>query len=52
MKDHNSDHLLDDISWKILSELQQNARISFAELGRMAQVRDAGNARIRASVRR
>lgn len=29
------DHLLDDIGWKILSELQQNARMPFAELGRI-----------------
>ncbi len=29
------EHLLDDIGWKILGELQQNARISFAELGRI-----------------
>ncbi len=28
------DYLLDDIGWKILGELQQNARIPFAELGR------------------
>ena len=28
------DYLLDDIGWKILAELQQNARIPFAELGR------------------
>lgn len=27
-------HLLDDIGWKILVELQENARIAFAELGR------------------
>ncbi len=27
-------HLLDQIGWKILNELQQNARIPFAELGR------------------
>jgi len=27
-------YLLDDIGWKILGELQQNARIPFAELGR------------------
>ncbi|MGA2989369.1 MAG: Lrp/AsnC family transcriptional regulator [Candidatus Korobacteraceae bacterium] len=27
-------HLLDEIGWKILTELQQNARIPFAELGR------------------
>lgn len=26
--------LLDDIGWKLLDELQRNARISFAELGR------------------
>jgi Lrp/AsnC family transcriptional regulator, leucine-responsive regulatory protein len=26
--------LLDDVGWKILEELQQNARVSFAELGR------------------
>lgn len=26
--------LLDDVGWKILHELQQNARVSFAELGR------------------
>ena len=29
------EHLLDDIGWKILSELQQNARMPFAELGRI-----------------
>jgi Lrp/AsnC family leucine-responsive transcriptional regulator len=29
------DHLLDDIGWKIVGELQQNARIPFAELGRI-----------------
>ncbi|HEX6881486.1 MAG TPA: Lrp/AsnC family transcriptional regulator [Terriglobales bacterium] len=34
MPENESEHLLDDIGWKILSELQQNARISFAELGR------------------
>jgi len=34
MKEHESEHLLDEIGWKILSELQQNARIAFAELGR------------------
>jgi len=28
------DHLLDDIGWKILDELQSDARISYAELGR------------------
>ena len=26
--------LLDDVGWKILAELQENARVSFAELGR------------------
>jgi len=34
MPDHDTEHLLDDIGWNILNELQQNARISFAELGR------------------
>ena len=29
------EHLLDDIGWKILGELQLNARIPFAELGRV-----------------
>ena len=28
------DHLLDDIGWRILDELQADARLSFAELGR------------------
>ena len=28
------DKLLDDVGWKILAELQDNARVSFAELGR------------------
>ncbi len=28
------EYLLDEIGWKILGELQQNARIPFAELGR------------------
>jgi Lrp/AsnC family leucine-responsive transcriptional regulator len=28
------EYLLDEIGWKILTELQQNARIPFAELGR------------------
>ncbi len=28
------DRLLDEIGWKILMELQENARLSFAELGR------------------
>ncbi len=34
MSDTAHEHLLDDIGWKILNELQQNARISFTELGR------------------
>jgi Lrp/AsnC family leucine-responsive transcriptional regulator len=34
MRDNQIEHLLDEIGWKILSELQQNARIPFAELGR------------------
>ncbi len=34
MSDAANEHLLDDIGWKILNELQQNARISFTELGR------------------
>ncbi|MGO9085742.1 MAG: Lrp/AsnC family transcriptional regulator [Terriglobales bacterium] len=34
MKENEIEHLLDDIGWKILGELQQNARIAFAELGR------------------
>jgi Lrp/AsnC family transcriptional regulator, leucine-responsive regulatory protein len=29
-----SEKLLDEIGWKILRELQENARLSFAELGR------------------
>jgi Lrp/AsnC family leucine-responsive transcriptional regulator len=29
-----NERLLDDIGWHILQELQQNARLSFAELGR------------------
>jgi Lrp/AsnC family leucine-responsive transcriptional regulator len=29
-----NEKLLDDIGWRILQELQENARISFAELGR------------------
>jgi Lrp/AsnC family leucine-responsive transcriptional regulator len=33
MKEQTVEHLLDDIGWKILGELQQNARIPFAELG-------------------
>jgi Lrp/AsnC family leucine-responsive transcriptional regulator len=35
MKEQTVEHLLDDIGWKILGELQQNARIPFAELGRI-----------------
>lgn len=31
---HSHNHLLDHIGWNILHELQQNARIPFAELGR------------------
>ena len=30
----NTERLLDDVSWEILSELQKDARISFSELGR------------------
>ena len=30
----NRDRLLDEVDWKILDELQRNARISFSELGR------------------
>ncbi len=30
-----AEHLLDEIGWKILSELQQNARLPFTELGRI-----------------
>lgn len=29
-----SEHVLDDVSWQILVELQKNARLSFSELGR------------------
>jgi len=35
MKEQSLEHLLDDIGWSILGELQQNARIPFAELGRI-----------------
>ena len=35
MKEPGFEHLLDDIGWKILGELQQNARVHFAELGRI-----------------
>lgn len=31
---NGSEKLLDDLGWKLLIELQQNARLSFAELGR------------------
>ena len=31
---HETEHLLDDIGWNILNEMQQDARISFTELGR------------------
>lgn len=34
MPERNATHLLDAIGWKILDELQNNARIPFAELGR------------------
>ncbi len=34
MKEPTTKHFLDEIGWKILAELQQNARIPFAELGR------------------
>jgi Lrp/AsnC family leucine-responsive transcriptional regulator len=34
MKENETEHLFDEIGWKILGELQQNARIAFAELGR------------------
>lgn len=34
MSEATHEHLLDDIGWKILNELQQNARISLTELGR------------------
>jgi Lrp/AsnC family leucine-responsive transcriptional regulator len=30
----DSDRLLDDVSWQILTELQENARLSYTELGR------------------
>lgn len=31
-----TERLLDDIGWRLLHELQENARLSFAELGRRA----------------
>ncbi len=34
MNEKVKSHLLDNIGWKILVELQENARIPFAELGR------------------
>jgi len=34
MTEKAKSHLLDEIGWKILAELQENARIAFAELGR------------------
>ncbi len=34
MNEKLKSHLLDNIGWKILVELQENARIPFAELGR------------------
>ena len=32
---NNYDHLLDESGWKILGQLQQNARLPYAELGRI-----------------
>jgi len=34
MKEKNETKLLDKVGWQILEEMQQNARISYAELGR------------------
>jgi len=34
MRARSHSHLLDDIGWNIISELQKNARIPFSELGR------------------
>jgi Lrp/AsnC family leucine-responsive transcriptional regulator len=34
MNDKVASHLLDNIGWKIVVELEQNARLPFAELGR------------------
>jgi Lrp/AsnC family leucine-responsive transcriptional regulator len=34
MKEKNGTKLLDKIGWQILEEMQENARISYAELGR------------------
>jgi Lrp/AsnC family transcriptional regulator, leucine-responsive regulatory protein len=34
MRARSHSHLLDDIGWNILRELQENARIPFSELGR------------------
>jgi Lrp/AsnC family leucine-responsive transcriptional regulator len=34
LTNHLSDRLLDDVSWRILDLLQQDARLSFAEIGR------------------
>jgi Lrp/AsnC family transcriptional regulator, leucine-responsive regulatory protein len=34
MRARSHSHLLDDIGWNIISELQENARIPFSELGR------------------
>ncbi len=32
--DSDAERLLDDVGWRILAELQENARLSFSELGR------------------
>lgn len=34
MPDSGTDRLLDSLGWKLLTELQMDARVSFAELGR------------------
>ncbi|MBX3279125.1 MAG: Lrp/AsnC family transcriptional regulator [Acidobacteria bacterium] len=34
----DSEKLLDDIGWRILTELQQNARLTYAELGRRVRL--------------
>ena len=38
----DSEKLLDDIGWHILKELNENARISFAELGRTSWAFSSG----------
>ncbi len=35
MKEQGPEHLLDDTGWKIIGELQQNARLPFPELARI-----------------